>query len=101
MHAARSNWPADRGSKRVSRARDPDSKEDVRVTIVLTKADEEYALGRLLTWPTRRFFDRWEWLSAAWIELVSPPDGIETPSQIDVMLKRAVWRAEKKIRADK
>ena len=99
-HVQRSNWPDSPFGPRPSRARQ-DDRLDERQTLTLTNEQRGLALESLAKSPIRQAFDRWEWTSEAWIELVSPPVDAEPCADLPKMLERAIWRAEKTLRGNR
>lgn len=84
----------------VPRSRAKAAREEHRVSAPLSRDEEAKALAILAARPVRRTFDREEWLSEAWLELVSPRATVAGKSHRDLEQRvlRAVWRAEKRIR---
>lgn len=101
------------GYERQSRA-DFAVTEPERVHRPLTPAEASTALAALREWPVRRQFklttetfaegrarrrrDASDWMHEVWRELVEPPADVAPVADLPTRIKRAVWRAEDRLR---
>jgi hypothetical protein len=88
--------------KRRSRA-NPDKPPVARVVLTLAPDERTRALRVLGECPVRRAYldpdhQRREWLSTVWIELENPPADVDTVTDLDERITRAIWRAERRLK---
>jgi hypothetical protein len=87
-----------RGRKRERPSRAMEHTPKPRVLLQLTDDEKDEALAALRRYPRRRQYERDEWLSQVWLELVNPPKEANPTGDLATRIERAIWRAEQTLR---